>query len=60
MARRCRNCNGTGKEDCDVHGSHSCKECNGKGCTHNKWNPQPFPDPMFIPPKRVDWIVKRK
>lgn len=30
---KCLECQGTGKTSCEVHGSHPCKKCDGKGCT---------------------------
>lgn len=34
-SKRCKTCNGTGKESCEVHGQHTCNNCHGKGCINN-------------------------
>ena len=49
MKKKCLNCNGTGWEKCEVHGNHSCKNCNGEGCVDDRIiiNPrrfEPWPD----------------
>ena len=30
--KRCDRCNGVGSEYCEVHGSHPCSNCHGRGC----------------------------
>ncbi len=49
MKKRCRTCNGTGVEECEVHGNHPCKKCNGKGCIGDEII---IPHPDVIP---FDW-----
>ncbi len=56
--KKCKECNGTGKVECEVHGTHTCPDCNGKGCTeggkcpfdidpwkHLPYDPKPYPSP---------------
>lgn len=43
MKRKCKKCNGTGVEPCEVHGSHPCDLCNGKGCIEDYCIPPPRP-----------------
>lgn len=45
MKRRCSSCNGTGRESCEVHGSHICDKCNGSGCVDS--GGVYFPNPRF-------------
>ena len=35
-SKKCPSCDGTGKEPCEVHGSHRCKRCNGSGCINKE------------------------
>ncbi len=51
---KCPDCDGTGKEPCEVHGSHPCERCNGKGCIK-----KPEYTPVIIPPTPIDpWPTK--
>ena len=56
---RCPKCKGTGIEPCEVHGSHPCKRCNGKGCINGGWDNSPwFPNPNPVRPTTYPpWIV---
>ena len=42
MRKKCPRCNGTGREFCEVHGSHVCSHCHGKGCI-DTWSSFPSP-----------------
>ncbi len=47
MKKKCPNCNGTGNETCEIHGSHECGKCNGRGCIEEFF----FPNPKFTFPQ---------
>jgi len=36
MRIKCPDCNGTGTEQCEVHGTHKCERCNGRGCIEKR------------------------
>ena len=62
MKKKCLNCNGTGWEDCEVHGKHLCKSCDGEGCVDDctripkRYNPWPY-DPYPNPWKPNKWEI---
>ena len=55
MKKRCDKCYGTGKEYCEVHGSHVCEKCNGKGCID-----VPYCDKYFMDPKGPLPFIERR
>lgn len=52
MKKICPDCQGTGKESCEVHGTHTCSRCGGKGCIGGTYH---IPDvgPYRQPPYRI-------
>lgn len=48
MRIKCPDCNGTGTEQCEVHGNHKCERCNGKGCIERVYL-SPWKQPPWKP-----------
>lgn len=57
--RKCTVCNGSGYEECEVHGRHQCGNCNGEGCIGGGiripvWD-GPYRSPIISPPQPWRW-----